>query len=433
MRAYDIIKKKRDGGILTESEIRFFIEGVTNGEIADYQTAAFCMAVFLRGMTEEETAYLTFAIRDSGGKLDFSRIKGIRADKHSTGGVGDKTSLVVAPIVASCGVTVAKMSGRGLGHTGGTVDKLEAIPGFRTDLTQEEFIGVAEKTGMAICGQSADLAPADKKLYAVRDVTATVDSIPLIVASIMGKKLAADDDVIVLDVKVGSGAFMKTEEDAERLAHAMVDVGKRAGKKVVAYLTRMDRPLGKTIGNALEVREAIEALGGKGEKDFLLLCKKLSAEMLFQAGKGTREECDLLVEEAIKTGKALDTFAKTVEAQGGDPSCVYHPDKMAVAPYRYELKAKWSGYIVRINAEEYGKASLILGAGRNKKEDVIDYGAGILLNKNTGDFVTKGERIATLFTSKEETFEEAVRYVENGTTFGNERPENTPIILKVIE
>lgn len=433
MRAYDIIKKKRDGFELTKEEIDFFIQGYTDGEIPDYQAAAFCMAVYFQGMSSRETADLTFAIRDSGSKPDFSSLRGVRADKHSTGGVGDKTSLVVAPIVASCGVIVAKMSGRGLGHTGGTVDKLEAIPGFKTEVSEEELISVVKKTGIAIVGQTRELAPADKKLYALRDVTATVDSIPLIAASIMGKKLCADDDVIVLDVKVGSGAFMKTKEEAELLARTMVDIGKRAGKKTVAFLTDMDRPIGKTIGNALEVREAIETLSGRGDEEFLSLCVTLATEMLYLSGTGERKACEQKVSDAIKTGKALRVFTDMVREQGGESEVVLDPKKLKIAEFSYQIKSQKDGYIVKTDAEEYGKVGLLLGAGRDKKEDKIDYGAGIVIQKKTGDFVRKGETIATLYSSKEDVFFECEKRIQDATIIADKKAENKPIIIGRIE
>ena len=332
MRPYDIIKKKRDGHPLTEPEIRYFIEGYTTGAIPDYQAAALCMAIWFRGMDAGETAALTMAIRDSGDTLHFDHIQGLRVDKHSTGGVGDKTSLVVAPVVASLGVKVAKMSGRGLGHTGGTVDKLESIAGFRTNLTTAEFQAVVNRVGIAIVGQSADLAPADKLLYALRDVTATVDSLPLIASSIMGKKLAADDDCILLDVKTGSGAFMKTEADSRALAEAMVDIGKRAGKRTRALITDMDKPLGNSIGNSLEVLEAIQTLNDNGPEDFTELCVALSTQMLVISDRGSEAECETNVRRVMRDGTALRTFADMVEAQGGDPAWIYHPEKFPAAP-----------------------------------------------------------------------------------------------------
>ena len=432
MRMYDVIKKKRDGGVLSAEEIRAFVEGYTNGSIPDYQAAALCMAIYFRGMNDEETTELTLAVRDSGEKLDVSGIKGLRVDKHSTGGVGDKTSLVVAPIVASLGLTVAKMSGRGLGHTGGTVDKLEAIPGFCTDLAVSEFERIVNETGIAIVGQSATLAPADKKLYALRDVTATVDSMPLIASSIMGKKLAADDDCIVLDVKTGSGSFMKSVEDSRTLAKLMVAIGKRAGKRISALITDMDRPLGYAVGNSLEVVEAIETLQGKGPEDLLELSLALAAQILFLADKGTLEECRAMAQDAITSGRALKTFARMVEAQGGNAEYIYHPENFAKAPYMREVKVEKGGYIAAVNTEQYGLASLLLGAGRNTKEDEIDLSAGYLLKKKTGDAVKAGDTLAVLYASREELFDAAERTLLNATTITAEAPEKRPLIFETI-
>lgn len=432
MRMYDVIKKKRDGGVLSSEEIRAFVEGYTNGSIPDYQAAALCMAIYFRGMNDEETTELTLAVRDSGERLDTSGIKGLRVDKHSTGGVGDKTSLVVAPIVASLGLTVAKMSGRGLGHTGGTIDKLEAIPGFCTDLAVSEFERIVNETGIAIVGQSATLAPADKKLYALRDVTATVDSMPLIASSIMGKKLAADDDCIVLDVKTGSGSFMKSVEDSRTLAKLMVAIGKRAGKRISALITDMDRPLGYAVGNSLEVVEAIETLQGKGPEDLLELSLALTAQILFLADKGTLEECRDMAQDAITSGKALDTFAQMVKAQGGNAEFIYHPENFAKAPYVREVKVDKDGYIAAVNTEQYGLASLLLGAGRNTKEDEIDLSAGYLLKKKTGDAVKAGDTLAVLYASREELFAAAERTLLNATTITVEAPEKRPLIFEII-
>ncbi|MBE6694442.1 MAG: pyrimidine-nucleoside phosphorylase [Ruminococcaceae bacterium] len=433
MRMYDIIRKKRDGGLLSDAEIQWFIDGYVKGEIPDYQASALCMAIYFRGMSIEETTALTFAIRDSGDRLDFSGIDGLRVDKHSTGGVGDKTSLVVTPIVASLGVKVAKMSGRGLGHTGGTVDKLEAIPGFRTDIPTAEFEQIVNDVGIAIVGQNATLAPADKLLYALRDVTATVDSLPLIVSSIMGKKLAADDDCIVLDVKTGSGAFMKTVEDSRRLAEAMVEIGKRAGKKMCALITDMDRPLGFAIGNSLEVIEAVETLKGNGPRDLTELCIALASRMLHLAEKGTYEECEIMVREAINSGKALDTFAKMVYAQGGDGDWILHPEKFPSAKYSYEVKAERDGYIVSVDTEGYGVASLLLGAGRNTKEDVIDSAAGIMLKAKTGDLVKRGDTLAVMYSEREECFASASARFLEATRMGDVAPEAMPLILDTVE
>ncbi len=433
MRMYDIIKKKRDGLALTEQEIQFFIDGYVKGEIPDYQAAAFLMAVYYKGMNLDETRALTFGVRDSGVTLDFSNIDGIRVDKHSTGGVGDKTSLVVAPIVASLGVKVAKMSGRGLGHTGGTIDKLEAIPGFQTDLSEEEFISIVNDLGVAIVGQSHELAPADKKLYALRDVTATVDCLPLIVSSIMGKKLAADDDCIVLDVKTGSGAFCKTVEESVRLASVMVDIGKSAGKKMLALITDMDRPLGANIGNSLEVIEAINTLRGNGPEDFTEVCLILATNMIYLAGKGTMEECEAMVKKSIEDGSALETLAKMVKAQHGDDSVIYNPDLFPKAKYSREIKADKSGYIVRVDTEGYGIASLLLGAGRNTKEESIDYSAGITLVKKTGDKVEEGDVIAIMYTNDENRFQSATDRFMKSTEIGAEKPEARPLVFERVE
>lgn len=433
MRMYDIIRKKRDGGELTTQEIKFFIDGYVKGEIPDYQASALLMAIFFNGMNFQETADLTFAVRDSGQRLDFSAIKGIRVDKHSTGGVGDKTSLVVAPLVASLGVKVAKMSGRGLGHTGGTIDKLEAIPGFRTDLSEEEFLNNVNKIGVCIVGQNKDLAPADKKLYALRDVTATVDSLPLVVSSIMGKKLAADDDCIVLDVKTGSGAFAKSLEDSRMLAKVMVDIGKQAGKKMLALITDMDRPLGNAIGNTLEVKEAIDTLNGHGPEDFTEICVILATNMLYLAGKGSMEECENMVKAAIADKRALDTFKKMVVAQGGDVSFIDNPDKFATAPHKRSVKAQKSGYIHHVDTEGYGISSLLLGAGRNTKEENIDFAAGIVLKKKTGDYVKEGEELCMMYTSDEKRFEGAVNKFYESTVILSDEPKKRPLVLDRVE
>ena len=433
MRMYDIIKKKRDGASLTEGEIQFFIDGYVKGEIPDYQAAAFLMAVYYKGMDLDETRALTFAVRDSGVKLDFSGVDGIRVDKHSTGGVGDKTSLVVAPIVASLGVKVAKMSGRGLGHTGGTIDKLESIPGFKTDLSEEEFLKVVNKVGVAIVGQSHELAPADKKLYALRDVTATVDCLPLIVSSIMGKKLAADDDCIVLDVKTGSGAFAKTVEESTTLAKVMVDIGKSAGKKMLALITDMDRPLGLNIGNSLEVIEAIETLKGNGPEDFTKVCVILASNMLYLAGKGSLTECEDMVNDAIQNGTALKTLGDMVEAQHGDSAVIYNSDLFPKAQFSYEVKAEKSGYITRVDTEGYGTASLLLGAGRNTKEESIDYSAGITLIKKTGDKVQAGDVIAILYANDQARFASATAKFISSTIIDDEKPAERPLIFERVE
>lgn len=433
MRMYDIIKKKRDGGCLSTEEIRAFVAGYTAGEIPDYQAAALAMAIYFRGMDDRETTDLTLAVRDSGERLDFSKIAGIRADKHSTGGVGDKTSLIVAPTVAALGVKVAKMSGRGLGHTGGTVDKLEAFAGFRTDLPKEEFEEIVNRVGVAIVGQTATLAPADKKLYALRDVTATVDSMPLIASSIMGKKLAADDDCIVLDVKTGSGSFMKTEEKSFELARLMVEIGRRAGKKMSALITDMDAPLGRAVGNSLEVIEAIDTLAGHGPADLTALSVALSAEMLYLAGRGSREECERTVKETIASGAALRKLAEMVEAQGGDPAWVMDTAQFPRAAYERKVLAPRAGYITRMDTEALGLTALSLGAGRNTMGDRIDLTAGFYLEKKTGDRVAAGEVLATLYTSKEELLDGAERSFLGATSIENTPPAPRPLILGHID
>ena len=433
MRMYDIIKKKRDGEELSKEEINFFIRGVTDGSIPDYQISALCMAIYFKGMTVRETCDLTYAVRDSGEKLDSSKIQGIRVDKHSTGGVGDKTSLVVAPIVASLGVKVAKMSGRGLGHTGGTVDKLEAIKGFRTTLSDEEFVSQVNSIGLSIVGQSKQFAPADKKLYALRDVTATVDSMPLIAASIMGKKLAADDDCIVLDVKTGSGSFMKTVERSKELARLMVDIGKNAGKKMTALITNMDRPLGYAIGNSLEVIEAVETLMGRGPEDFTEVSLTLAGHMLSLAGMGTVEECIQKAKNSISDGSALRKLVETVRAQGGDETLIEHPETFEKAKYSHAVLAQRSGYIASADTESYGIASLLLGAGRNTAEDEIDYKAGILLKKKTGDYVRKGEEIAVLLADDESLFQAAEETLLAATEISIERPVEEPLIYGIVK
>ena len=433
MRMYDIIRKKRDGLTLSEQEIQWFVNGYVKGEIPDYQTAALCMAIYFKGMTIEETTALTFAIRDSGDKLKFNNINGLRVDKHSTGGVGDKTSLVVTPIVATLGVKVAKMSGRGLGHTGGTVDKLEAIPGFKTDLPTEEFEEIVNRVGIAIVGQNATLAPADKLLYALRDVTATVDSLPLIVSSIMSKKLAADDDCVVLDVKTGSGSFMKTTEKSRELAEWMVAIGKAAGKRMRALITDMDRPLGNNIGNSLEVIEAMHTLKGNGPEDLTELCVALASHMLVISDRGNYDECEKNVRRVIENGEALMTFANMVEAQGGNKEWILNPELFPEAPYSYEVKSDKSGYITGVNTEGYGVASLLLGAGRNTMADQIDFSAGIKLVKKTGDKVEIGDTLAVLYTSDDSRFAASQKKLLESTFIGKTKPNDEPLILDIVE
>ena len=428
MRMYDLIAKKRNGEILTGEEIRTMMEGYVMGEIPDYQMSAMLMAIYLKGMNDEETAVLTDAVAHSGDMVDLSPIEGIKVDKHSTGGVGDKTTLVVAPIVAACGVKVAKMSGRGLGHTGGTVDKLESIPGMKTTLTQEEFFRVVNSTGLSVIGQSGNLAPGDKKLYALRDVTATVESIPLIAASIMSKKLAAGSDCILLDVKTGSGAFMKTLKDSVTLAEKMVAIGEHAGKKTMALITNMDIPLGNHIGNSLEVIEAVETLKGKGPEDLTRVCLYLAAGMLWLAGKGTMEVCMELAKKTIADGSAYLRLAAMVEAQGGDPNVIHNPDLFERAPLKREVKAEKRGYIVHMNTEQCGIASSLLGAGRVTKESSIDYTAGIGLIKKVGQEVEVGETIAVLYTSKQDLFDAAEEEFLKAVTIAQDKPEKEPLI-----
>ena len=402
MRMVDIIEKKRDGQELTTAEINFFIEGYTKGEIPDYQASALAMAIYFQDMNDRERADLTRAMVESGDTIDLSAIDGVKVDKHSTGGVGDTTTLVLAPLVASLGVPVAKMSGRGLGHTGGTIDKLESIAGFHVELTREQFIDLVNRDKVAVIGQSGNLTPADKKLYALRDVTGTVNSIPLIASSIMSKKIAAGADAIVLDVKTGDGAFMKTQEDAEELAHAMVRIGNHVGRKTIAIISDMSQPLGFAIGNALEVKEAIETLQGKGPKDLTELVLTLGSQMVILAGKAkTSEEAKEMLLDAIHNGKALAKFKEFLANQGGDASIVDDLTKLPQAKYKIELPAKQSGYISRMVADEIGVASMILGAGRATKEDVIDLAVGLVLHKKVGDKVEEGESILTIYSNHE--------------------------------
>jgi pyrimidine-nucleoside phosphorylase len=399
----DLIEKKRDGKALTKKEIRYIIEGYTAGEIPDYQMSAFAMAVFFRGMTEEEMAELTMAMVDSGEKIDLSEIKGIKVDKHSTGGVGDKTTLVLAPLVASAGVPVAKMSGRGLGHTGGTIDKLESIPGFHVEIDNRQFVRLVNQNKIAVVGQTGNLTPADKKLYALRDVTATVNSIPLIASSIMSKKIAAGADAIVLDVKTGSGAFMKNIEESKKLAKAMVKIGENVGKKTIAVISDMSQPLGFAIGNALEVQEAIDTLKGEGPEDLTELCLTLGSYMVYMAEKAdSLEKARKLLEQSIASGKALETFKTFVSAQGGDASIVDDPSKLPHSSYTFELKAKEEGYVNEIAADAVGTAAMWLGAGRATKDAAIDLAVGLILHKKIGDYVKKGETFVTIYSNQQD-------------------------------
>lgn len=408
MRMYDLIMKKRNGEALSDEEIAFMIQNYTKGDIPDYQMSALMMAIYFQGMDERETLALTMAMAHSGDMLDLSEIRGIKVDKHSTGGVGDKTSLALTPMVAALGVPVAKMSGRGLGHTGGTIDKLESFTGFSTSITEQQFKDNVNRIGIAIMGQTADLAPADKKLYALRDVTATVDNMSLIASSIMSKKLAAGADAIVLDVKTGSGAFMKTEEDSFALAKEMVKIGNGAGRKTTAIVSDMDQPLGFAVGNALEVKEAIETLKGNGPEDFVELCLTLGSYMVVSAGKADNVEiARTMLQEVIADGRALDKLAEFVDAQGGDKSLVYHPEKLPTASIVEEICATTDGYVKHIVCDEIGICSLILGGGRETKESEIDLTVGLVLHKKVGDVVKKGDSLATIYANDKAKLEMA--------------------------
>ena len=429
MRMYDLIMKKRNALTLSKEEIDYIISGYVAGDIPDYQMAAFLMAVYFRGMDKEETAAMTLATAQSGDMVDLSSIEGVKVDKHSTGGVGDKTTLIVAPIVAACGCKVAKMSGRGLGHTGGTVDKLESIPNLRTAFSKEEFFDIVRKTGIAVVGQSGNLAPADKKLYALRDVTATVDNISLIAVSIMSKKLAAGSDCIVLDVKCGSGAFMKTLDDAIKLAEEMVDIGEHAGRKTLAVITDMDIPLGNNIGNSLEVIEAVEVLKNKGPKDLLEVSKELAANMLHLGLGKELKECFSMVEEAISSGKALDKLTEMVAAQGGDTEVIKNSEKFKKSKFSFELKSNRKGYISHMDTETIGIASSLLGAGRKTKEDSIDYSAGIKLIKKTGDYVNPSDVLCIMYADNEDLFTEAAKKFLSGLEFSDEKVNVGPLVL----
>ena len=432
MRIYDVIKKKRDGFELTTEEIEFFIKGYVDGSIHDYQASALCMAIFFKGMTEKETADLTLAMANSGDTVDLSRFGDKTVDKHSTGGVGDKTTLIVAPIVTSLGCVMAKMSGRGLGHTGGTVDKLESIKGFNVELTPEDFFSQVEKNGVAVIGQSGNLTPADKKLYALRDVTATVDSIPLIASSIMSKKLAAGSHTIVLDVKYGSGAFMKTPEEAELLATEMVKIGNNCGRNTAAVITNMERPLGKNIGNSLEVIEAIEVLRGNGPDDLREVCLTLASQIVSLCEKISEDKAREMCEDALNSGKAFEKFKEWITSQGGDGSWVESTDLFPKATYEFEIKAECDGYISKMDAESIGISSVVLGAGRESKDDIIDMSAGIVLNKKTGDKIAKGDTLATLYTCNESTFASAKDKFISALEISNEKPSQEPLVFKVI-
>ncbi len=433
MNVYEIIDKKKRGLELNQTEIEYLINGYVNNEIPDYQISAWLMAVYFQGMTDRELLALTNCMTKSGEIVDLSSIMGVKVDKHSTGGVGDKVTLVVAPIVVACGGKVAKMSGRGLGFTGGTIDKLEAIPGLKTALAEEDFFNMVNEIGLAVMGQSADIAPADKKLYALRDVTATVDSIPLIASSIMSKKLAAGSDKIVLDVTVGSGAFMKDKENAVQLAEKMVAIGNGAGKKTVAILTNMDVPLGKMVGNNLEVVEAIETLKGRGPEDLIAVVVEIASTMLYLAQIGTKEECMKKVKRVIADGSALEKLKLMVERQGGDGSYIENPDQFEKAIYQHEIIANNSGYIGKMNTEECGKAAVLLGAGREVKDDPIDMTAGIQFNKKTGDAVKQGDIVAIAYSSSKEKLQQGVQKISDIYDIVDKRPQVVPEIIGYIE
>ena len=431
MHIVDIIQKKRDGLSLTQSEISYIINDYTKGKIPDYQMSAFLMATYFKQMNDEESTYLALAMRDSGESIDLSKITGIKVDKHSTGGVGDKVTLVLGPLLASLGVKFAKMSGRGLGHTGGTIDKLESIPGYQVELDVNDFIKQVETIGIAIIGQSGDVAPADKKLYALRDVTATVDCIPLIASSIMSKKLASGADAIVLDVKVGHGAFMKNEEDAIKLAELMVSIGRLAGKKMTAILTGMDEPLGHKIGNGLEVYESIMTLKGKGPKDLVEVTVEIGAHLLMDANLETDfDQAKHRLNDALNNGLAYAKFVELIKAQGGDVSILDHPEDL-LSKKKMEITSKEEGYIIDINALDIGKAAMRLGAGRETKEDQVYPEVGVDLHKKIGDFVKKGECIATLY-MRDKGILEATDLIYGAITFGNHKKE-IQLIKKTIK
>lgn len=433
MQMYDLINKKKNKEVLTKEEIEFIVNGYTKGSIPDYQMSAFLMAVCLNKMNHEETAHFTMAMANSGDILDLSKVHGVKVDKHSTGGVGDKTSLVLSPMVAALGIPVAKMSGRGLGHTGGTVDKLESFPGFSTEISSEQFIENINKIKLAIVGQTANLAPADKKIYALRDVTATVDNISLIASSIMSKKIASGSDVIVLDVKTGSGAFMKKYEDALALAKEMVEIGTRAGKTTYALITDMNQPLGRAIGNAIEVKEAIETLSGNGPKDLLEVSLTLASYMVLGAGKAkTFEEAKKILQGTIESKSALDKMAEFIRAQGGDSEFVYNPELLKTASIRYDVKAPCDGYVKEILTDEIGMASLVLGGGRVTKDSKIDLSVGIIIHKKLGDKVTKNEPLATLYANDDDKRKEAKKRIIGAYVISKEEVERPPYIYSIV-
>ena len=430
----DIICKKRDGEALTKEEIGFFVKGYVSGEIPDYQASALCMAIYFRGMNDDEILDLTLAMMNSGETVDLSGIEGIKADKHSTGGVGDKTSLVLCPMAAAAGLKIAKMSGRGLGHTGGTIDKLESFPGFTVEISEERFLENVNRIGISIIGQSKNLVPADKKLYALRDVTGTVPSVPLIVSSIMSKKLASGGDIIVLDVKCGSGSFMKTKEEAEVLAKQLVRVGKAAGKKTAAVITDMDEPLGNAVGNALEVKEAIAVLKGEKKGDLYELCMTLGSLMLVSAEKAASlEEARKMLEKTISDGSALKKLAEMVEAQGGDGRYVYDTSLLPGAEFTLEVPAPCNGYVKHIEADDIGLASMHLGGGRATKEDTIDLSVGIVINRKVGDHVSEGESIATIHANYRNKAHDAAEAVLRAYEFSEEKTVRELLIKEIIQ
>ena len=431
MRMVDLIQKKRDGGVLSKEEINFIVSGYTSGDITDYQMSALLMSIYFEDMTDEEITCLTMAMSHSGDVIDLSEIDGIKVDKHSTGGVGDTTTIVLAPLVASVGAAVAKMSGRGLGHTGGTIDKLEAIPGFQVEIPNDDFIRLVNESFVAVTGQSGDLAPADKKIYALRDVTATVDSIPLISSSIMSKKIASGADAIVLDVTTGDGAFMKSLEDAERLAHTMVRIGKLANRQTMAIISDMSQPLGNAIGNANEIVEAIDALKGEGPEDLMEMVYTLGSQMVVLAKKAeSLEEARQMLEENIKNGKATEKFKEMIRNQGGDDSIVDHPEKLPQAKYVFEVPAKESGVVSKMVADQIGIAAMMLGAGRRTKEETIDYAVGLYLNKKVGDIVKEGESLVTIYANREDV-EDVKKVLYENIEIGESGKEPT-LIHKVI-
>lgn len=433
MRISDIIVKKRDGGVLTKDEIQFFVNGYTAGDIPDYQASALLMAIYFQGLDKEETYLLTAAMRDSGDVADLSAIEGIKVDKHSTGGVGDKTTLIVAPLAAACGVPIAKMSGRGLGFTGGTVDKMESIPGFRTSLEEKEFFELVNKNGLSVIGQTGHIAPADKKIYALRDVTGTVENLSLITASIMSKKLASGSDAIVLDVKCGDGAFMDNADKAERLGSMMVEIGNADGKNTIAVITDMEQPLGRAVGNSLEVIEAIETLKGRGPEDITELSLELAGMMIFAGEKAASpEEGRTKAKDALESGAGLAKMKAFIEGQGGEPAVIEDYSLFGEAAFKFDVTAGSSGFISTLRAKQVGLASQHAGAGRTSKEDEIDMTAGVFLHKKGGDQVSTGDKLATVYGRDENKVKAAASELEKAYVIGDDRPERRKLIHKVI-